>query len=166
MFTIAHLVKVHHDLWPWMTFRGHLKVMNVKIANIFLLVRDKDVVTMKHLWEVDIGLSESITKFDPGWPWRRYFKVTKVKIESGVLTFAPRPMLWCLLTKMFTISHLLEVRHDLWPWVTLMGHLKVTKRAVHPSNCWASCSLSLDCCVRSRRRAFFDACSTSKVFAR
>ena len=46
-----------------MTFRGHLKVTNVKIANIFMMVH---VVTMKHLWEVDIGLSESINKFDPG----------------------------------------------------------------------------------------------------
>ncbi len=42
-----------------MTFRGHLKVTSVKIANIFLMVRDKYVVTMEHLWEVDI-------KFDPG----------------------------------------------------------------------------------------------------
>jgi len=45
---------------------GHLKVTNVKIANIFLMVRDKHVVTMKHVWEVDIGLSESVKKFDPG----------------------------------------------------------------------------------------------------
>jgi len=45
-----------------MTFMGHLKVTNVKIADIFLMVRDKHVVTMKHLWEVDIGLSESIKK--------------------------------------------------------------------------------------------------------
>ncbi len=49
-----------------MTFRGHLKVTIVKIANIFLMVRDKHVVTMKDLWEVDIGLSESVEKFDPG----------------------------------------------------------------------------------------------------
>ncbi len=47
-----------------MTFRGHLKVTNVKIANIFLLVRYKHVVTMKHL-EVDIGLSESIKNLTP-----------------------------------------------------------------------------------------------------
>ncbi len=49
-----------------MTFKGHLKVTTVKIANIFLMVRDKHLVTMKHLWEVYIGLSESINKFDPG----------------------------------------------------------------------------------------------------
>ena len=49
-----------------MTFRGHLKVTTVKIANIFLMVRDKHVDTKKHLWEVDIGLSESVNKFDPG----------------------------------------------------------------------------------------------------
>ncbi len=48
-----------------MTFMGHLKVTNVKIANIFLMVQDKHMVTLKHLWEVDIGLSESVTKFDP-----------------------------------------------------------------------------------------------------
>ncbi len=48
-----------------MTFKGHLKVTNVKIANIFLMVRDKHMVTMKHLWEVDIGLSESKTKLTP-----------------------------------------------------------------------------------------------------
>jgi len=42
-----------------MTFMGQVKVTTVKIANIFLMVRDKHVVTMKHLhlWEVDIGLS-------------------------------------------------------------------------------------------------------------
>ena len=47
-----------------MTFRGHLKGTNVKIANIFLLVLDKHVVTMKHLWEVDIELSESAKKLN------------------------------------------------------------------------------------------------------
>ena len=124
MFSIAHLVKVHHDLWPWMTSRGHVKVTNVKIANIFLMVRAKHVVTMKHLWEVDIELSESVTKFDPGWPWRRHFKVTKVKIERGVITVAPRPLV--SIDKTFTIAHLVKVRHDLWPWVTFRGHLKVT----------------------------------------
>ena len=80
MSTIAHLVKLHHDPWPWMTFRGHFKVTNVKIPYIFFMVWDKHVVTMKHYWEVDICLSESANKFDLGWPWRGHFKVTKVKM--------------------------------------------------------------------------------------
>ena len=49
-----------------MTFRGHFKVTNVKIAYIVLIVQDKPVVTMKHYWEVDIGVSESTKKFDFG----------------------------------------------------------------------------------------------------
>ena len=49
-----------------MTFRGHLKVTNVKIAYIVLTVRDRHMVTMKHYWEVDIGLLESAKKFDLG----------------------------------------------------------------------------------------------------
>ena len=40
MFPIAQLIKVHLDLWPWLTFRGHFKVKNVKVAYIFLMVRD------------------------------------------------------------------------------------------------------------------------------
>jgi len=32
----------------------------MKIANIFLMVRDKHVVTIKHLREVDVGLSDSV----------------------------------------------------------------------------------------------------------
>jgi len=31
----------------------------VKIAYIFLMVRDKHMITIKHYWEVDIGLLES-----------------------------------------------------------------------------------------------------------
>ncbi len=38
---------------------GHFKATNVKIAYIFLMVRDKHVVIVKHYWEVDIRLSES-----------------------------------------------------------------------------------------------------------
>jgi hypothetical protein len=45
----------------------------MKIAYIFLMERDKNVVTIKHCWEVDIGLSESAKK---------NFKVTKVKTEK------------------------------------------------------------------------------------
>ena len=39
MFTIAQLIKVHLDLWPWLTFKGYFKVTNVKIAYIFLMLR-------------------------------------------------------------------------------------------------------------------------------
>ena len=45
---------------------GHFKVKKVKIAYIFFMVRDKHVITMKHYWEVDIGLSESAKKIDLG----------------------------------------------------------------------------------------------------
>ncbi len=48
-----------------MTFRGHLKVTSVKIAKIFVMVPDKHVVTMKHIWEVDIGLSEPVKNLTP-----------------------------------------------------------------------------------------------------
>ena len=84
MFSIAQLIKVHLDLWPWLTFWGHFKVTNVKIAYIFFMVRDKHMLTMKHYWEVDIELSESANKFDLGWPWRGYFKVKKVKVACIV----------------------------------------------------------------------------------
>ncbi len=45
---------------------GHLKVTNMKIAKIFLTVRDMHMVTMKNYWEVDIGLSESVKRIDFG----------------------------------------------------------------------------------------------------
>jgi len=64
----------------------------VKIVNIFLMVRDKHVVTMKHLWEVDIGLPESVKEFDPVDLDGVIFKITKVKIERGIITIAPRPL--------------------------------------------------------------------------
>ncbi len=38
---------------------SHLKVTNVKVAYIVFMVQDKHMVTMKHYWEVDIGLLES-----------------------------------------------------------------------------------------------------------
>ena len=48
-----------------MTVMCHFKVTNAKkIAYIFLTVRDRHIVTMKHIWEVDIGLSESVHVFD------------------------------------------------------------------------------------------------------
>ena len=79
MFTVARLVKVHHYLY-W----RHLKVTNVKIAYAFLTVRDRHMVTMKHYWEVDIGLSESAKNR----PWMTF---SKVQIERSILTVAPRP---------------------------------------------------------------------------
>ncbi len=36
--------------------------MNVKIAYIVFMVRDKHMVSMKHYWEVDVGLTESAKK--------------------------------------------------------------------------------------------------------
>ena len=48
-----------------LTFRGHFKVMNGKIAYISLTVRDKLVVAKTHYWEVDFGLSEP----QKNWPW-------------------------------------------------------------------------------------------------
>jgi hypothetical protein len=80
IFTIAQLIKVYIDIWPWLTFRGHLKVTNVKIyninredwfgvmryiINIFLTVRDKHVVTMKHYWE----LLSDFQNPQKSWPW-------------------------------------------------------------------------------------------------
>ncbi len=41
-----------------MTLTGHFKVTNVKIAYVFMVVRDMHVVTMKHYWKIDMGLSE------------------------------------------------------------------------------------------------------------
>ncbi len=62
MFLIAQLIKVHLDLWPWLTFRDHVKVTNEKMAYIFLMVQDKHVVNMNHFWEFDIAPSESANK--------------------------------------------------------------------------------------------------------
>ena len=36
MFTVAHLVKVDHDLLPCVTFRGHLKVTKVKTVKYLI----------------------------------------------------------------------------------------------------------------------------------
>jgi len=111
----------------------------LKIANIFLMVRDKHVVTMKHLREVDVGLSNSVKNLTPcdldGIISRS--RKWKSGVASKSLLLGPR----CLLTKMFNIAHLVKLRHDLWPWTTFRGRLKVRKRAVHPSNSWASCYL-------------------------
>jgi len=39
------------------------------------------------------------------------FNVTKVKIERGVITVAPRPLV--SIDKTSTIAHLVKLRHDL-----------------------------------------------------
>ena len=59
-----------------MTFSGHFKATNEKIAYIFLTVQDRHMVTMKHYWEVDIGLSNLTLYLLKG-----HLKVTKVTIE-------------------------------------------------------------------------------------
>ena len=65
--------------------------LSVTIVNCCRKVRDRHMVTMKHLRQDDIGISESAINFDRGWPWRGHFKVTKVKMVRIVLTVAPRP---------------------------------------------------------------------------
>jgi len=47
--------------------------------------------SMKQLFEVYIGLSESAIKFDLKWPWRNHFKVMKMKMTRSILMVAPRP---------------------------------------------------------------------------
>ena len=54
-----------------------------------------------------------------------------MKIERGVLTVAPRPMV--PVDKMFTVADLVKLRHDLylleWPLAVI---LNVTKKGVPP----------------------------------
>ena len=80
-------MKVPLDLWPWLTFRGrpNCKTTNVKIAYSFLTERDKYVVTMKHYWEVDIGLSESLNDLEEVIPML-------TREQRGGCKFAPPPM--------------------------------------------------------------------------
>jgi hypothetical protein len=59
---------------------------SVTFVNCGQTVWDRPMVTMRHYWEVDIGLSESANKFDLGWPWRGHFKVMKVKMARIVWT--------------------------------------------------------------------------------
>ena len=80
------------------------------------------MVTMKHYWEVDIGLSESAKKFDLGWPWRGHFKVTKVKMARIISTVAPRPGV--PIDKY--VHHCPTNKSAPWPWLTFSGHFKVT----------------------------------------
>ncbi len=97
MFSVAQLIKVHLDLWPRLTFRGHFKVTNVKIAYIFLMVRDKHVVIMKHYWKVDIWLSDSVTRSPAvagtadSWP--------QINLLGGQCHWR------CPITSMISISH-------------------------------------------------------------
>ena len=123
--TVAHLVEVHHDLWPWRIFRGHLKVTNVEIANILLSVWDRHVVTntMKHYLEVDIGLSESANKFDLGLHWRVISRSWKWKLH--VATHRWEMDHACHWTRNL-IQWFDSKKIDLAPWVG------------HPSNRWAS----------------------------
>ena len=42
------------------------RLSSVTIVDCGQTVRDRPMVTMRHYWEVDIGLSESANKFDLG----------------------------------------------------------------------------------------------------
>ncbi len=46
--------------WTHPTFRA------ANIGSSFKTVRNRDMVTMKHYWEIDVGLSESAMTFDLG----------------------------------------------------------------------------------------------------
>ena len=61
------------------------------IGSSFKTVRYRHMVTMKHYWEVDVGLSESAMTFDLGCPLRGFFQVTKVTVAHIISTVAPRP---------------------------------------------------------------------------
>ncbi len=118
MFTFAQLINVHLDLWPWLTFRGHVTITNVKIAYIFLMVREEQMVTMKHYWEVDRYRTFRIRKTI--WPRMTLtgsfqgHESEKWLVSSKLLLVGPG----CLLTKMFIIAKLIKVYLDLgldWP---------------------------------------------------
>ena len=53
--------------------------LSVTIEDCGQMVRYRPMVTMRHYFELHIGLSESGKKFDLGWLRRGHFKVTKVK---------------------------------------------------------------------------------------
>ena len=128
MSAMDQLIKVHLDLWPWLTFWGHFKYMNVKIAYIFLMVRDRHVVAMKHYWEFDIWLSESAHIFYIGWPWQGYFKAMKVKIAIGVSSMRDRSKL--AIGRLVVYVHLVTMT---------VAKIDLAPRVGHPSNSWASC---------------------------
>ena len=60
MFTVADLVNVHPDLWPWMTLTGVFKVNELKIVCGVLAVRDGSMryrpaiprVRYPHIWHI------------------------------------------------------------------------------------------------------------------
>ena len=118
---------MHLDLWPCLTFRGHFKVTNVKIACIFLMVRYRHVVNMNHIWEVDIWLSLCPHKFYLRWPWQGYFKATKEKIACASHRWEmDRNLLSDVYVHLMTLT---VAKIDLAPWVG------------HPYNSWASCTV-------------------------
>ncbi len=123
MFTIAQLIKVHLDLWSWLIFRGQFKVTNVKIAYIFLCARLAygyyEILLGSWYRPFRIGKKfdlwydlEEVISRSRKWKW---------PVPSKRLLLGPG----CRQTKLFTIADLVKVRHDLWPWMTFWGHLKV-----------------------------------------
>ena len=89
-----------------MTFWGLLKVTNVKVTNIFSMVRGKHGVIMKHLWEVDTGLSESAKNLTLG------------DLKEGISS--------CLARKMFIIAQLTKVPLALIDlYGSLQGHTHI-----------------------------------------
>ena len=124
MFGIAQLIKVHLDLWPWLTFRGHFKATNVKIAYIVFMVRDKHNGYYETLLgSRDIGRSESAKKLTLDDLEEVISRSRRLKwpVSSKRLLLGPG----CLWTKMFGIAQLIKVHLDLWPWFTFTGHFKI-----------------------------------------
>jgi len=123
MFTIAQLIKVHVDLWPWLTFRGHSRSRMWKshISSWWCEIS---------IWLLWHAIGKLISKFqNPQKIWLRltltgHFKVMKVKMARIVWTVAPSPSV--PIDNMFTIAQSIKVHHDIWPWLTLGGHFKVT----------------------------------------
>ena len=68
------------------------------------------------------NLSKSLTLDDPEELISRSRK-WKWPVSSKRLLLGPG----CLWAKMFIITQLIQVHLDLWPWLTFMGHFKVTK---------------------------------------
>ncbi len=85
MFTVAHLTKMHHDLWPWMRFMGHFKVRNVrKACNVWTVPPVDRLTVSERKWRLDTGCSEHPVTFDLDWPWMDNFKVTECQTSNRV----------------------------------------------------------------------------------